>query len=343
MKQTKLLLFVLLVLLCGCVLFCACDEDVPNVPDEGDENGKQEAPEETIVIEPFGDEPYHIYYVSNGDGTCYVSDITTNPDNTQDYTLVIPDKSPEGDVVTAISLKASISHSMELPQNLPYMMTENTYKALISVMIENSTDSKDDSHRISRFKAFYERLDPSQPLRGKTEQTMLAEYPLLQYTALYKLDDTASLEDVDFLSGVLTQYAPSWAQEFEKTGYSELITLAKDHLEGDEYYAALYFIWYRNADHMTKIELPETIVEIENWTFYNCGSLNAVTIPRSITRIGICAFSNCTKLTSVHFSGSQSEWNEIGSKEDWNAGWVFESSITVVHCTDGDVPIGNNE
>lgn len=336
MNKTKLLFVALLVLLCGCLLFCACDEDKPNIPDEG---GEQETLEEVWVDEPFDDEPYHIYYTSNGDGTCYVSDITTNPNNLENYTLIIPEKSPNGDVVVAISLKASVSLRMELPKSLPYMMTESTYKALISAMKENSTGSEDDSHRITRFQAFYERLDPSQPLRGKTSQEMLAEYPLLQYTTLYKLDDTASSEDLDFLSGVLTQYAPSYAQDFEKKGYSELITLAKDHLEGDEFCASLYFMWYRNADHMTEIELPETVVEIESYSFDNCSALSAVNIPRSIARIGWFAFSNCPKLTSVDFFGSQSEWGEIIANESWSNDWLFESSITVVHCTDGDVPL----
>lgn len=48
-------------------------------------------------------EPYQFTFVSNNDGTCYISHVEFNPDYEGECsTLVFPDHSPDGDVVTGI-------------------------------------------------------------------------------------------------------------------------------------------------------------------------------------------------------------------------------------------------
>lgn len=50
-------------------------------------------------------------------------------------------------------------------------------------------------------------------------------------------------------------------------------------------------------------KIPDTVVEIEEYTFENCTNITSVIIPSSVTDIGMGAFTNCTKLSSVYFMG----------------------------------------
>jgi hypothetical protein len=63
--------------------------------------------------------------------------------------------------------------------------------------------------------------------------------------------------------------------------------------------------------------------------------LTSVTIPASVTSIGGRAFEDCTSLSNITFQGTKAQWGKIS--KDYR--WIYNSSATVVHCTDGDVPI----
>jgi len=45
--------------------------------------------------------------------------------------------------------------------------------------------------------------------------------------------------------------------------------------------------------------IPNSVITIANYSFYDCTGLTSVTIPRSVTKIGNYAFYDCTGLTSV--------------------------------------------
>lgn len=59
-----------------------------------------------------------------------------------------------------------------------------------------------------------------------------------------------------------------------------------------------------NNDIVTSVELPDTIVEIQGYTFYKCSNLTEVIIPDSVKFIGIHAFEDCTSLTTVNLPDS---------------------------------------
>ena len=55
---------------------------------------------------------------------------------------------------------------------------------------------------------------------------------------------------------------------------------------------------------MTSINIPNSVISIENLAFYNCTSLTSIDIPNSVTSIGNSAFKGCTGLTSVEIPNS---------------------------------------
>lgn len=105
---------------------------------------------------------------------------------------------------------------------------------------------------------------------------------------------------------------------------------------------------------LESVRLSAAMTEIVPETFYNCISLRTVNIPAAVKTIGYRAFSGCTALTELTlpayvrtlageiFRGTaMTELRFAGTKENWatvaKTDFAKESSITVVHCTNGDV------
>lgn len=84
----------------------------------------------------------------------------------------------------------------------------------------------------------------------------------------------------------------------------------------------------------TAVEVPDGVMEIGNFAFYNCGSLQKIMLPASVTKIdwgafwqcsgletltvqgnlakiGESAFSDCTKLSAVYTVMSEDEWSNV--------------------------------
>ena len=67
--------------------------------------------------------------------------------------------------------------------------------------------------------------------------------------------------------------------------------------------------------------------------FSSC-KINSISIPKSLKRIGAEAFAG-SNLKVITYAGTIAEWEQIEKEEKW----ASDTSATVVHCTDGDVPI----
>ena len=68
-----------------------------------------------------------------------------------------------------------------------------------------------------------------------------------------------------------------------------------------EYYDGIYAIGDNvfRPHALTSITIPQGIISIGNYAFYNCPKLTNITIPSSITNIGDYAFQNCSNLKYV--------------------------------------------
>jgi len=84
----------------------------------------------------------------------------------------------------------------------------------------------------------------------------------------------------------------------------------------------------------TSYSIPNTVTEIGEWAFYNCGNLTTVTIPNSVVTIGPKAFDNCDGLTSIKIPNSVTS---IGEEAFYNCNKL--SSLTI---GEGVKSIGSN-
>ena len=74
---------------------------------------------------------------------------------------------------------------------------------------------------------------------------------------------------------------------------------------------------YLNGTLVTDLIIPNTVTQINNYTFWGCTSLTSVMIPNSVTSIGSSAFNRCTSLTSVNYLGTIEQWCNITFDNDY--------------------------
>ncbi len=68
---------------------------------------------------------------------------------------------------------------------------------------------------------------------------------------------------------------------------------------------------FRSCSSLTKAIIPEGVTSIGESAFQSCGSLTEVTIPKSVTSIESFAFAECDALTTVHYGGTQKDWDAL--------------------------------
>ena len=91
---------------------------------------------------------------------------------------------------------------------------------------------------------------------------------------------------------------------------------------------------FSNCSSLNSITIPDTVVNITNNVFHSCtnlknvilgnsvmslsagvfkycANLESITIPNSLTRIGAYAFDMCEKLTTINYTGTKEEWQQI--------------------------------
>ena len=61
---------------------------------------------------------------------------------------------------------------------------------------------------------------------------------------------------------------------------------------------------FQYCKSLTSITIPNSVTNIGNYTFYRCESLTSITIPDSVTSIGFNAFKLCKSLTSITIPNS---------------------------------------
>ena len=85
-----------------------------------------------------------------------------------------------------------------------------------------------------------------------------------------------------------------------------------------------------NGEKITHLVIPDSVAEINFYTFNGCETLQSITIPKSVTRVQFNAFMNCTGVTDVYYAGTQKEWKGLF----WNNELMGNYTI---HCSDGDI------
>ncbi|MBR5778006.1 MAG: leucine-rich repeat domain-containing protein [Bacteroidales bacterium] len=72
-------------------------------------------------------------------------------------------------------------------------------------------------------------------------------------------------------------------------------------------YIPAYFAYNRSTEsNLSEIIIPNNVISIGGYAFYNCSSITSVSIGNSVTSIGNSAFKNCTSLTTLNFNAINS-------------------------------------
>lgn len=96
---------------------------------------------------------------------------------------------------------------------------------------------------------------------------------------------------------------------------------------------------FQECKSLKTVIIPSSVSVIQMNAFLNCTGLNSISIPSSVTKIEERVFSGCTSLGTINYSGNVEQWGAINIRPDWND----EVPATVVHCTDGDVNLVDND
>ena len=214
-------------------------------------------------------------FTSNGDGTCYVSGIGTCTDNH----IVIPKKSPDGDVVTAVGERAFY----------------NCYD-ILGATIGNNVISID-------YGAFYN----CNMLRNVTIRDNVCSISGMAF------DDCELLENVSIGSNVTDIVSSSFY------GCSGLmnITVSENNTAYESIDGNLYtkggktLVQYAVGKPDANFAIPNSVVAIDKYAFYQCIGLMSVTIPDSVISIESYPFRSCTRLMDIKVNEQNSEYSSI--------------------------------
>ena len=215
------------------------------------ESSETSEPEEEKII-TFGDTPYEFTFVSNGDGTCIITDVLTDYFHEGKYDLVIPETSPAGDKVVEVDL-AGMNTLQEII--LPRYMSADTHDKLVETIANSGVDG---AARASKtFKAFYLYYAKEMTKGG------IAYDPDTEY---YKLESFIASEDMERLINILkncTEYT-------EEQCYEDTLALIKEKKdmdwESEEAFEAFaretVGFFYRSTRDINKVVLPNTEIKV---------------------------------------------------------------------------------
>lgn len=217
-------------------------------------------------------ENYHLYFVSNGDGTCALKYITTNAASQEDFTIEIPETSPTGDRVVAIDLQQPSFRSVSQHASFPYVLTAEAMESLKQTAQENNISLFD----LGKLQAYYLKISLT-ALDAATAQELLGIYPIAALGDIYVFDTNATQGEQDKIYEYLTEYC-GWNQEAYAQSIAEIIKLAKQ--SGSREKAELCLTVLRHADlrQTVSLTIPASVTSISGATWSALQGLETVTV-----------------------------------------------------------------
>ena len=270
MKKTMTILTLCMaaILLCGCLVGC----DLSDIFGAG----KQDPAEmfaDLTEKDSFPDgKPYHLYFLSNGDGTCSLRYITTDPENEQDFVIEIPETSPAGDTVTAIKIEQNSTPAGSIA-DFPVVLTAPTMEALCKKAQASSMSAFD----YNKFTAYFLKLSPANIGDAAAREELINAYPVSVYSDIYVFDRGASQTERAKIYSYLTEYC-GWNAEQYRQSVDEIIALAKQCYTREQ--AELCMTTMRNAtfEQVSGVTIPSTVTSIEFSLWADMTNLQSVTV-----------------------------------------------------------------
>ena len=283
------------------------------------------------------EDPYSFTYRSNGDGTCSIIGVNQDQNIEEDFSLIFPDQSPDGETVTDIDLLLLPDGILKNGGVLPYCISVDRYEEKIlqpiQAKIEEGMLSSSEKFRFLQFQSYFIKKDLELAGTESERKEMLERYPILTEFPIYVLDTQISDKEYSMLSEFISKWTDYTAEDaiFDLATVLHLLPsdITGDHIISVTFPSMLRTISFggvgcgllknvqtvivpesvtrirndvfRDCSGLTSITFGENsnLKSIENYAFQNCTGLTSITIPDSVTSIGNSAFQNCTGLTSI--------------------------------------------
>ena len=282
-KRTTLVALVLAaILLCAALASCDMAEDVK---DGFDESMKDEMFKNLKLEDTFEDgKPYHLYFMSNGDGTCAVKYMTTDPDNTQDFVVEIPETSPAGDKVTQVDLQLTTAERAWDPdepttQQLPLVLRAADLDAICAQMKGKGIKDFD----LNKFKAYYLKIaltDMDDMAKLEAEDA----FPIAALGDIYVFDMNASVAEQQKILSYLTTYC-DWDEDALVQYYLNVLELVKLSESLEQAEACLSLVRYMGTEHVVGISIPKTVTNVGSDAWRYLKALQSVEVAAENTVI----------------------------------------------------------
>ncbi|MBO5870894.1 MAG: M56 family metallopeptidase [Clostridia bacterium] len=212
-----------------------------------------------VKTETFGDVPYNIVYISNGDGTCSVKEVRVDKDFKGDVRLVIPEKAPNGDTVTRFNTGwDNDTTTLNLPA---YMTYDDMQKVCINI-----TETEEFKYN-GKFGDV--GVDPERD--AKIFNAFYAERTS-ENNKYYVLEPNIAREECERLSEILNAYGYDADNCYDFImNFLDIIPKSED--EKNEFARDAFKRIYLNGNQIAEITLPETVKFIDYGAFWGCESL----------------------------------------------------------------------
>ena len=266
------------------------------------------APEPKEYQGMTADIPYKLSYYSNGDGTCSVNGIITNILYKGEYTIEIPETSPDGDIVESVKFSSNY--------NIPTYVLAEDFEKIKAAMLDYY--ESEDNYYYKQFMSYFllkglEFIDDS-PEGEEQKAELLKNYPLCQVTNIYVFDVTATSVECGWRSMDIKNAMPEYTAKHCYADLLEAKKLADKHGITDPNLENAMAQHSGSFENAVAVKLPKTLRYDGVW---------AALYPGDFTLAGI---------QNLTFDGTMEEYLKISD--------VYSTRVSApltVHCTDGDL------
>ncbi len=278
--------------------------------DAADPSASDDATRESLLLE----------FTSNGDGSCYVSGIG----ECTDTDIIIPVRSPEGDIVTGIGkyafYRCEAVESIALPESVTVVSANAFYDctSLKSVTLPEGVES-------IGAQAFYgcaalKRIviPASVTYIGRAVFAgcvSLGGMTVEEGNAVYhsKYHCIIETESKTLVAGCDNSTIPDDGSVSAIGPSAFAYCLLLEEIDIPEGVTLIGLGAFMGSRSLKKVTLPESLTVIDRSAFAGCISLPTLTLPEGLERINASAFESCTSLRRVTF-GTLVGWRADGHR-----------------------------